>query len=120
TVALAWLWTRSLTPLHAELAVGIACIVATLIGIPAATRVEREAASKDPSFVVIDEVAGQLLTLMLVPHAAAGLDWKYLLAGLILFRCFDIVKPPPVRWFERLPEGMGIMLDDIAAGAYAL
>jgi phosphatidylglycerophosphatase A len=42
------------------------------------------------------------------------------LAGFILFRGFDVVKPPPVRWLERLPEGFGIVIDDVAAGLYAL
>jgi phosphatidylglycerophosphatase A len=87
----------------------------TLIGIPAATHVARASAKKDPSFVVIDEVAGQLISLIAVP-----LSWKTFLAGFILFRVFDILKPPPVRQLERLPEGTGIVLDDVAAGMYAL
>jgi phosphatidylglycerophosphatase A len=87
----------------------------TLIGIPAATRLARASGLKDPQCVVIDEVAGQLVTLMAVPLA-----WKTFLAGFILFRSFDIVKPPPVRQLEALPEGAGIVLDDIAAGLYAL
>jgi phosphatidylglycerophosphatase A len=95
-------------------AVALAALV-TLIGIPAATRVARASALKDPQFVVIDEVAGQLIALIAVPLA-----WKTFLAGLILFRAFDIVKPPPVRQLERLPEGTGIVLDDVAAGIFAL
>jgi phosphatidylglycerophosphatase A len=87
----------------------------TLIGIPAATHAARAAGAKDPQFVVIDEVAGQLISLIGVP-----LGWKTFLAGFILFRVFDIVKPPPVRQLERLPEGTGIVLDDVAAGIYAL
>ena len=87
----------------------------TLIGIPAATRVARGSGIKDPQFVVIDEVAGQMVTLIAVPLA-----WKSFLAAFILFRAFDIVKPPPVRQLEALPEGSGIVLDDIAAGFYAL
>jgi phosphatidylglycerophosphatase A len=87
----------------------------TLIGIPAATRVARASGTKDPSFVVIDEVAGQLIALI-----AAPLAWKTFLAGFILFRVFDILKPPPVRQLEKLPEGTGIVLDDVAAGIYAL
>jgi phosphatidylglycerophosphatase A len=96
--------------------VGIAlAMVVTLIGIPAATRVARGSGIKDPQFVVIDEVAGQLVALVGVPLA-----WKSFLAAFILFRAFDIVKPPPVRQLEALPEGSGIVLDDIAAGLYAL
>ena len=86
-----------------------------LIGIPAATRVARGSGTKDPQFVVIDEVAGQLVALIGVPLA-----WKSFLAGFILFRVFDIVKPPPVRQLEAIPEGAGIVLDDVAAGLYAL
>jgi phosphatidylglycerophosphatase A len=93
----------------------ILAVVVTMIGIPAATQVARAFAKKDPQFVVIDEVAGQLITLI-----AAPLTWKTFLAGLILFRAFDIVKPPPVRQLEKLPEGTGIVLDDVAAGLYAL
>jgi phosphatidylglycerophosphatase A len=90
-------------------------VVVTLIGIPAATRVARGSGIKDPQFVVIDEVAGQLLALV-----AAPLAWKSFVAAFILFRVFDIVKPPPVRQLEALPEGTGIVLDDVAAGLYAL
>src|SRR5580765_4941323 len=93
----------------------ILAILVTLIGIPAATQVARASANKDPSFVVIDEVAGQLISLIAVPVA-----WKTFLAGFILFRVFDILKPPPVRQLERLPQGTGIVLDDVAAGVYAL
>jgi phosphatidylglycerophosphatase A len=90
-------------------------ILVTLVGIPAATQVARASGTKDPQFVVIDEVAGQLIALI-----AAPLTWKTFLAGFILFRAFDIIKPPPARQLERLPEGTGIVLDDVAAGIYAL
>jgi phosphatidylglycerophosphatase A len=85
------------------------------VGIPAATQVARASGLKDPQFVVIDETAGQLITLI-----GAPLAWKSFLAGFILFRAFDIVKPPPVRQLERLPEGTGIVVDDVAAGLYGL
>jgi phosphatidylglycerophosphatase A len=100
--------------LRTPVAIALAVLV-TLIGIPAATRVSRASGVKDPQFVVIDEVAGQLITLIAVP-----LTWKTFLAGFILFRAFDIIKPPPVRQLERLPEGTGIVLDDVAAGILAL
>jgi phosphatidylglycerophosphatase A len=103
-------------PLSLRMPVAVALAVAvTLIGIPAATRVARDSGQEDPQFVVIDEVAGQLVALIAVPLA-----WKSFLAGFILFRVFDIVKPPPVRQLEALPEGTGIVLDDVAAGLYAL
>jgi phosphatidylglycerophosphatase A len=101
-------------PLRTPVVVGLA-LLATLLGIPAATKVARATGSKDPQFIVIDEVAGQLITLIAVPLA-----WKTFLAGFILFRAFDITKPPPVRQLEKLPEGTGIVLDDVAAGIYAL
>jgi len=93
----------------------IAAAAVSLVGIPAATRVARSSGLKDPQFVVIDEVAGQLVALIAVPLA-----WKTFLAGLILFRIFDIWKPFPIRQLERLPEGTGIVVDDLGAGLYAL
>jgi phosphatidylglycerophosphatase A len=116
TIVLLWAaLAYGLSPsLRTPVAIGLALLV-TLIGIPAATQVARASALKDPQFVVIDEVAGQLITLIAVPLA-----WKTFLAGFILFRGFDIVKPPPVRQLERLPEGTGIVLDDVAAGLYGL
>lgn len=88
---------------------------ATAIGIPAATRVARESGRKDPQIVVIDEVAGQWLALVF-----SGPTLPLALLGLLLFRIFDITKPPPVRALEKLPEGTGIVVDDLAAGGYAL
>jgi phosphatidylglycerophosphatase A len=80
----------------------------------ASTRTAHLLNRKDPGNVVIDEVLGQWLTLA----GAAVLNWKTLLAGFILFRVFDIWKPWPVRQFEKLPEGTGIVTDDLAAGIY--
>ena len=115
TVMLWWLLSRAIPPDRQALAaVGLA-ILTILIGIPAATRVARASGLKDPQFVVIDEVAGQLITLIAIP-----VSWKSLLLGFILFRGFDIVKPPPVRQLERLPDGIGIVVDDMGAGLYAL
>ena len=93
----------------------LAAVVVTLIGIPAATLAARASGLKDPQFVVIDEVAGQLVSLIAVPLA-----WKTFIAGLILFRVFDMWKPFPIRRLERLPEGTGIVVDDLGAGIYAL
>jgi phosphatidylglycerophosphatase A len=90
-------------------------VIVVAVGIPAATLEARGCGKKDPSHVVIDEVAGQLVTFLVCP-----IVWQALLAGFILFRGFDIVKPPPVRSLERLPEGTGIVVDDLGAGVYAL
>ena len=92
----------------------MAAAVVTAVGIPAATSFARAVQKKDPQQVVIDEVAGQLLTLAFAPLA-----WKPLLAGFILFRAFDMLKPPPIRRLEKLPEGTGIVVDDLGAGVYA-
>jgi phosphatidylglycerophosphatase A len=94
----------------------IFCVVVTLVGIPASTIVARESGIDDPGHVVIDEVAGQAIALAFAPV----FGWKYALAGFILFRAFDIIKPPPVRQLERFPRGWGIMMDDVAAGLLAL
>jgi phosphatidylglycerophosphatase A len=93
----------------------IAAGVVTLIGIPAASVVERESGKQDPGHVVIDEVAGQLTALLLAPA-----DIGHVALAFVLFRFFDILKPPPVRQLDRLHGGLGIMVDDIAAGVYAL
>jgi phosphatidylglycerophosphatase A len=114
TVLLWWLFARWIGD-HLQIFAALIAVVVTAIGIPASTRVARESGVEDPGFVVIDEVAGQML-----PLAIAPLRWKYLLLSLILFRCFDILKPPPLRALERLPEGAGIMLDDVGAGVYSL
>jgi phosphatidylglycerophosphatase A len=113
---LLWAFLARILPLPFRTPVLITlAVIISLVAIPAATRVARASAKRDPSFVVIDEVAGQLISLIAIPLA-----WKTFLAGLILFRVFDILKPPPVRQLERLPEGTGIVLDDVAAGIYAL
>ena len=115
TVMLWWLLTRWITPSWQPMAAISLALLVVAVGIPAATRVARATGLKDPQFVVIDEVAGQIIPLIAVP-----VSWKSLLAGFILFRGFDIVKPPPIRKLERLPEGFGIVIDDVAAGLYAL
>ena len=70
---------------------------------------------KDPQCVVVDEVIGQWISLA----GASSLNWKSYLAAFVLFRLFDIWKPPPVRQLESLPGGLGINADDAMAGAYA-
>jgi phosphatidylglycerophosphatase A len=115
TVLLWWGASHWMQPSRLPAVVVIASIAVTLIGIPVSTTVARESGQKDPGFVVIDEVAGQLIAVI-----GAPVDWKYLLAGFILFRSFDIVKPFPLRRLEGLPGGTGIMLDDVGAGLYAL
>jgi phosphatidylglycerophosphatase A len=92
----------------------LAMIVATAIGVAASTRVAIEAGRKDPQFVVIDEVAGQLFALI-----ALSPTWVHGLIALLLFRLFDIFKPWPIRKVEQLEGGWGIMMDDVLAGFFA-
>ncbi len=108
-----WLCHHNTTTLTAITAGGIVLI--TAFGIPAATRAARESGREDPGFVVVDEVAGQWVALLLMPSL-----WPNALVAFVLFRFFDILKPPPIRRFEALPEGTGIMADDLVAGLFAL
>jgi len=114
-------------------------ILVAALGVWTSSRVAAHAMFDDPQYVVVDEVSGQQLTLLLplVPIAlpAAGmladrsmyaeflafslLNWKYLLAGFVLFRIFDISKPFPCKRLEQLHGGWGIMADDWMAGVYA-
>jgi len=120
SVAAVLLWygaAHGFRPSAMGLAAGtaLAALAATLTGIKAGTIVARESGRGDPGFVVIDEVAGQWIALIAVRS-----DWRHAALALVLFRLFDIWKPWPIRRLERLPEGTGIMLDDVAAGMLAL
>ena len=90
------------------------CAVVAALGFWSAGPTARALGQKDPSVVVIDEVAGMMLTLLFLP--AKG--WIYF-AGFLLFRLLDIWKPGPIRRMEQLPGSLGIMLDDLAAGLAA-
>ena len=92
----------------------VATLIICVLGVRAADIYDREMGSKDASDIVIDEVAGQWITLLVVP-----LDWRWWVAGFFVFRLFDILKPGPVRLAERLPGGYGVMADDIVAGILA-
>jgi phosphatidylglycerophosphatase A len=115
--ALWYLAARATHPTTTSLAIGtgIAAVAATLIGIAAGSIIEREGGREDPGFVVIDEVAGQWIALVACP-----VEIRHALLAFALFRLFDIVKPWPARQLERLHGGLGIMMDDVAAGVYAL
>ena len=89
-------------------------LVVTTLGFWSAGAAARELGRRDPGQVVVDEIAGQMLSLLFVPLTAGTA-----LAGFFLFRLFDILKPFPCRRLERLPGGSGIMADDLMAGLYA-
>jgi phosphatidylglycerophosphatase A len=98
-------------PVSGQLA---ATVVVFVLGVYSGTHVARRASLKDPGIVVIDEVVGVWVTLLLLPFTPATAA-----LGFLLFRLLDMVKPYPARQFEALPDGLGIMADDVMAGIYA-
>lgn len=85
-----------------------------VVGLWSAGAYAKKLKRHDPSAVVIDEVIGMLITFFAIPKSALTLT-----AGFVLFRLFDVLKPPPIRRIENLPGGFGIVLDDVAAGLYS-
>jgi phosphatidylglycerophosphatase A len=102
-----------LVSMQGRVGVALAALATTALGIWASSVVAREVGLKDPQIVVVDEVAGFLVTMLPVARAS----WPAVLCGFVLFRALDITKPWPVRRLERLPGGWGIVMDDVAAGA---
>ena len=90
-------------------------MIVTVAGVGAAGRVERLRGEKDPGIIVIDEVAGMTLSVLVLP-----LTVPVLLVGFVLFRIFDVVKPFPAGRLQSLKGGVGVMIDDLFAGLYAL
>jgi phosphatidylglycerophosphatase A len=105
------IWLLPLTPLR----IAVALVVVILVGIWAGSRVERLLGKKDPGVIVIDEVAGMLLSVILLPRTI-----PVLITAFLLFRLFDIWKPFPARESQALTGGMGVMVDDLIAGFYTL
>ena len=91
-----------------------ACAVLLVVGALASTHVARALGRKDPGLIVVDEIVGMWVTLVGLPFTPA-----VALAGFVLFRVMDVWKPWPVRSLEQLPDGWGVMADDVAAGVYA-
>lgn len=91
-----------------------AVVAVTILGVLAGGRLATTLGLKDPGVVVVDEVAGQWITFLALPMTPV-----IAVAGFLLFRVMDIFKPWPARALERLPGGLGIMADDVAAGIYA-
>jgi phosphatidylglycerophosphatase A len=105
------LWLLALSPP----ALAVVLVAVTALGVWAADEAERALAVKDPGAIVVDEVAGMTLSVLVVPLTPA-----VLLAGFVLFRVFDVVKPFPANVSQRIPGGVGVMIDDLIAGLYAL
>lgn len=92
---------------------GLTIVITFFAGTYCSARMER-VFGDDPSIVVVDEIVGMWLALAFLPSSAAVMALSF-----VLFRIFDIFKPPPARRAERLKHGWGVMLDDVIAGAYA-
>jgi len=106
------IWTPAMTFML------LSIVFVSMAGIWAASRTEKLLRRKDPSVVVIDEVSGQMIALLSGPFWLH--TWWSIISAFLLFRAFDIWKPYPIRQFEGLESGLGIMADDIGAGVYAL
>jgi phosphatidylglycerophosphatase A len=93
----------------------VATVAVTAVGLWASGRVERMVGRKDPGVIVIDEVAGMMVSVLFLPRT-----WPVLLTAFFLFRLFDVWKPFPARQSQVITGGVGVMVDDLIAGAYAL
>ena len=123
-LGLAWAWVVASIPhsFSTDSSTGLpvlgllATLTAAAAAIPVCTRACRLLDLKDPGQVVLDEIVAVPLVF------GCGLlptDLPSLISGFVIFRVFDILKPPPIRRFERLPEGVGVVADDMIAGLYA-
>lgn len=109
-VALVFVAALRLPPGAHLLVTAVICV----LGVIASSRAEAVLGRKDPGCIIVDEFAGYLVATALLPGT-----WGYLIAAFVLFRFFDIVKPPPINKLQDIKGGMGIMVDDIAAGLAA-
>lgn len=100
-----------------SIALAICLLVACVLNVLLGPWCERRFGGKDPQAVVIDEVAGVLLTFLIAPRHDR--IWLWLALSFVAFRLFDITKPPPAPQLEKLPHGWGVLCDDLAAGLYA-
>lgn len=110
-IGLGWLISQYTTDWFVWLLIWVLMFV---FGVPLCERASRLLNKPDPGSIVWDEIAAFPLVYALVP-----VNWITLIAGFVLFRIFDIWKPWPVRWFDRIHGGLGIMADDQAAAVYA-
>lgn len=100
---------KNVSPYHYIALTCLLCIVGTW----AAGRAEVLLAKRDSPSIVIDEIAGYLISMFMVPGG-----WRYIIAGFFLFRMFDVLKPWPLYDLQNVHGGIGVMLDDIGAGVY--
>jgi phosphatidylglycerophosphatase A len=111
------IWILPGTPLAQALLCGVLCLYGCLATLAYAHLAEGPDGHGDPGWVVSDEVAGQALACAAALPLGGG--WPALLAAFVLFRLFDIWKPGPVGTLEKLPGGVGVLMDDIGAGVLA-
>jgi phosphatidylglycerophosphatase A len=100
-------------------AMGALAVLSSVACVALGRFAEQTFGKKDSRRCVIDEYAGQALTLVALPLSAAGRLWLPPLVAFLVFRAMDIIKPPPGRRMEKLPFGWGVLLDDVVAGVYA-
>jgi phosphatidylglycerophosphatase A len=117
-VAAAIVWGLSHTPLPADWTLAALALCTTLACIPLGNVAERALGRADPQPVVLDEFAGLFVALLRLGPAWPTV--KEIAVAFLLFRLFDIIKPPPARRLQDLHGGLGIVLDDVVAGLYAL
>jgi phosphatidylglycerophosphatase A len=115
TVTALWFLRRQVWPYTGHLYFWLAALgVVALSVILSNGHRELYGGNSDPKQIVVDECAGQLITFFMIP-----MTWRTLILGFLLFRFFDIVKPYPVYKFEELEDGLGVTMDDVAAGVFA-
>jgi len=107
---------RLLAPSHETPVLAAALLLACALSVWAGPWAETHWRRKDPQRFVLDETAGYLLVVLLFPGRAF---WPTLIGAFVTARVFDVIKPPPARQLERLPQGWGVLLDDLAASLYA-
>jgi len=110
-VGLVLFWPMRDLPFVYQVAITLVMLFA---GVAASTNLSRRIGIKDPPIVVVDEIVGMWISLLLLPWTV-----PVAIAAFFAFRLMDILKPAPARGFERLPDGWGIVLDDVMAGVYA-
>jgi phosphatidylglycerophosphatase A len=114
-VVLFWPLAALASPLFAVTVVGVVCL-----GVWAAGEAERHWGRKDDGRIVVDEIAGQLITLAPLLPLGQARSWPWVVTGFVAFRVFDVWKPGPARWLEEnLRGGAGVVMGDVAAGVLA-
>jgi len=106
---LLYLWMRAISPASYL----VVCFIVIIVGTWTADRAEVFLSRKDSPSIVIDEIAGYLMAMFMVPES-----WGFVAAGFLLFRVFDIIKPYPLKRLQNIHGGAGVMVDDIGAGVY--